>query len=106
MYRKPFVIAEIGCNHRGDVEVAKELIKVAKIFCNVDAVKFQKRNNKELLTEAQYNLPHPNPSNSFGETYGLHREYLEFTLEEHKELKGYCEDVRSGQFPSADESYE
>jgi sialic acid synthase len=93
MYRKPFVIAEIGCNHRGDVEVAKELIKVAKIFCNVDAVKFQKRNNKELLTEAQYNLPHPNPSNSFGETYGLHREYLEFTLEEHKELKGYCEEV-------------
>ena len=50
-YKAPFVIAEIGCNHKGDMEIAKELIKVAKIFCNVNAVKFQKRNNKELLSE-------------------------------------------------------
>ena len=50
-YKKPFVIAEIGCNHKGDMEIAKELIKVAKIFCNADAVKFQKRNNKENLFE-------------------------------------------------------
>jgi N-acetylneuraminate synthase len=39
---KTFVIAEIGCNHKGDMETAKELIKIAKIFYNVDAVKFQK----------------------------------------------------------------
>ena len=56
VYKTPYVIAEVGCNHKGDMEIAKELIKVAKIFCNADAVKFQKRNNKELLTEAQYNL--------------------------------------------------
>lgn len=92
-YNKPFVIAEIGCNHKGDIEIAKELIKVAKIFCNVDAVKFQKRNNKELLTEEQYNEPHPNSSNSYGETYGLHREYLEFNLSQHKELKAYCDEI-------------
>ncbi|PIV93783.1 MAG: N-acetylneuraminate synthase [Flavobacteriaceae bacterium CG_4_10_14_3_um_filter_33_47] len=92
-YKQPFVIAEIGCNHKGDMEIAKELIKVAKIFCNVDAVKFQKRNNKELLTEEQYNQPHPNPSNAYGETYGLHREHLEFTLEQHLELKNYCDDI-------------
>ncbi|WOD43968.1 N-acetylneuraminate synthase family protein [Hwangdonia lutea] len=92
-YNEPFVIAEIGCNHKGDIEIAKELIKVAKIFCNVHAVKFQKRNNKELLTEAQYNQPHPNPSNSYGETYGLHREYLEFNLEQHALLKAYCEEI-------------
>mgnify|MGYP001004845736 CR=1 FL=1 len=92
-YLKPFVIAEIGCNHKGDIEIAKELIKVAKIFCNVDAVKFQKRKNKELLTEEQYNQPHPNPSNSYGETYGLHREYLEFDVEQHAELKRYCEEI-------------
>lgn len=92
-YKEPFVIAEIGCNHKGDMEIAKELIKVAKIFCNVDAVKFQKRNNKELLTEEQYNQPHPNPSNAYGETYGLHREHLEFTLEQHLELKNYCDDI-------------
>lgn len=87
------VIAEIGCNHKGDMEIAKELIKVAKIFCNADVVKFQKRNNKELLTEEQYNAVHPNPANSYGDTYGAHREYLEFTLEQNRELKEYCEDL-------------
>ncbi|MBB3123532.1 N-acetylneuraminate synthase [Mesoflavibacter sabulilitoris] len=90
-YKKPYVIAEIGCNHKGDMEIAKELIKVAKIFCNVDAVKFQKRHNKELLTEAQYNAPHPNPVNSYGDTYGAHREFLEFDVNQHQELKDYCE---------------
>src|SRR6478609_109376 len=92
-YKKPFVIAEIGCNHKGDMSIAKELIRIAKIFCNSDAVKFQKRNNKELLTQEQYNTPHPNPSNSYGETYGAHREFLEFNVEEHSELKDYCEDL-------------
>ena len=90
-FKKPYVIAEIGCNHKGDIEIAKELIKIAKIFCNVDAVKFQKRNNTELLTEAQYNAPHPNASNSYGDTYGAHREFLEFDANEHQELKDYCE---------------
>ena len=92
-YKKPFIIAEIGCNHKGDMEIAKELIKVAKIFCNADAVKFQKRNNKELLTEEQYNQPHPNPANSYGDTYGEHREYLEFDVQQHQELKTYCEEI-------------
>ena len=92
-YKKPYIIAEIGCNHKGDIEIAKELIKVAKIFCNVDAVKFQKRNNRELLTEDQYNQPHPNPINSYGDTYGAHREYLEFDVNQHTDLKSYCEDI-------------
>ena len=92
-YIKPYIIAEIGCNHKGDIEIAKELIKVAKIFCNVNAVKFQKRNNKELLTEEQYNQPHPNPANSYGDTYGAHREFLEFNVSQHRQLKSYCEDI-------------
>jgi N-acetylneuraminate synthase len=92
-YKKPFIIAEIGCNHKGEMSIAKELIKVAKIFCNVDAVKFQKRHNKELLTEEQYNQPHPNPVNSYGDTYGAHREFLEFDVEQHRELKNYCEEI-------------
>jgi sialic acid synthase len=92
-YKKPFLIAEIGCNHKGDMEIAKELVKIAKIFCNADAVKFQKRNNRELLTEEQYNAPHPNPANSYGDTYGAHREYLEFDLEQNRELKEYCEEM-------------
>ena len=87
------VIAEIGCNHKGDIEIAKELIKVAKIYCNADVVKLQKRNNRELLTEEQYNAPHPNPANSYGDTYGAHREFLEFTVEQHRELKKYCDEL-------------
>ncbi len=93
MYKYPKVIAEIGCNHKGDIKIARELIKMAKIFCNADIVKFQKRNNKELLTEEQYNAPHPNPANSYGETYGEHREYLEFSAAQHKELKDYCDEL-------------
>ena len=91
-YDKPKVIAEIGCNHKGDLDTAFELIKLAK-SCNADVAKFQKRNSKELLTEEQYNTPHPNPINSYGNTYGAHREFLEFSLEEHQALKRYCEEI-------------
>ncbi|MBI9055395.1 MAG: N-acetylneuraminate synthase family protein [Bacteroidales bacterium] len=91
--KTPQVIAEIGCNHKGDFEIAKEMIKVAKIFCSADIVKLQKRNNKELLTDEQFNAPHPNPINSYGETYGEHREFLEFTVEQHAELKKYCDEL-------------
>jgi sialic acid synthase len=92
-YKPPYTIAEIGGNHKGDMEIAKELIKVAAIFCKVDAVKFQKRHNKEFLTKDQYNAPHPNPANSYGDTYGAHREFLEFDVNQHAELKAYCEEV-------------
>jgi len=92
-FRKPYIIGEIGCNHKGEMEIAKELIKVAAIFCKADAVKFQKRHNIELLTEEQYNAPHPNPINSYGDTYGAHREFLEFDVEQHRELKQYCEEM-------------
>lgn len=92
-YKKPIVIAEIGCNHKGDFEIAKELVAMAKEFCKVDVVKFQKRNNKELLPPEQYNAPHPNPDNSYGDTYGAHREFLEFTADQHRELKEYCEEL-------------
>ncbi len=92
-YLTPFVVAEIGCNHKGDMEIAKKLIKTAAIYCEADAVKFQKRCNRELLTLEQYNAPHPNPINSYGKTYGEHREFLEFTVEQHKELKEYCEEM-------------
>ncbi len=92
MYPLPYVIAEIGCNHKGDLEIAHEFIKTAAVFCKVDAVKFQKRSNRELLTAEQYNAPHPNPYNSYGKTYGEHREFLEFTVEQHAQLKSWCEE--------------
>ena len=91
-YKEPKVIAEIGCNHKGEVSIAKELIKIAK-DCGADVAKFQKRTNKELLSEEQYNAPHPNMHNSYGNTYGEHREFLEFSVETHKELKEYCESL-------------
>lgn len=89
-YKKPRVIAEIGCNHKGKIEIAKEMINMAKIFCKADAVKFQKRNPSEMLSEEEYNAPHPNPYNSYGETYGKHREYLEFSINQHQLLYDYC----------------
>lgn len=92
-FKKPYVIAEAGCNHMGQMEIAREMINTAAIFCKVDAIKFQKRCPKELLTPEQYNAPHPNPYNSYGPTYGAHREFLEFTLEQHAQLKQWCEDV-------------
>ena len=91
-FQKPIVIAEVGCNHKGEIELAKEHIRIASI-CGADMVKFQKRNNKELLPPEQYDAPHPNPSNSYGATYGEHREFLEFSVEQHKELKEYCDEI-------------
>lgn len=92
-YNKPYVIAEAGCNHMGQMEIAKELIQTAAIFCKADAIKFQKRCNRELLTPEQYNAPHPHPENSYGKTYGEHREFLEFSLDQHKQLKEWCEEA-------------
>lgn len=94
-YQKPKVISEIGCNHMGQFEIAKELLKLSK-DCGADFGKFQKRNNKELLTEEQYNAPHPNPHNAYGETYGAHREFLEFSQDQHAELKKYAESIGIG----------
>jgi sialic acid synthase len=85
----PFVIAEIGCNHMGDFDIALKLIDAA-LASGCNAAKFQKRNVKECLPPAIYNGPHPNPHNSYGDTYGEHREKLELTNGEHKKLFDYC----------------
>ena len=95
VYQKPKVIAEIGCNHKGEIKIAKELIDLAA-QCEADYAKFQKRNPKELLTKEQYEAPHPNQMHAYGKTYGEHREFLEFTLEQHAELKSYCEKIGIG----------
>ena len=91
--KAPIIIAEIGCNHKGDLNIAKEMILTAAQYCKVDIVKFQKRCNRELLNNEEYNAPHPHPENSYGSTYGEHREFLEFTAEQHAELKSYCEEM-------------
>lgn len=84
-------VAEIGCNHKGDMGIAEDLIKTAALFCRADYVKFQKRSNRELLTAEEYSSPHPNPANSYGATYGEHREFLEFNIDQHKKLFDWCE---------------
>jgi N-acetylneuraminate synthase len=88
----PKVIAEVGCNHKGDMDIAKELIMNAALFCKVDVVKFQKRNPSELLTAEQYAAPHPNAANAYGDTYGAHREFLEMDTDQHRQLKAWCEE--------------
>ena len=83
-----FVIAEIGHNHQGNLKVAMDLIRTAA-NCGVQAVKFQKRHNKGLYTQAMYNKPYDN-ENSFGLTYGEHREFLEFNKQQYLTLKKFA----------------
>lgn len=96
--QEPIIIAEIGCNHKGDMDIAHDMIKLLSVFrtfnkdARIDIVKFQKRTNRELLSPEEYNAPHPHPENSYGKTYGEHREFLEFNLEQNRQLKKWCEE--------------
>lgn len=83
-----FIVAEIGQNHNGDIEIAKKLIEMSAT-CQVDAVKFCKRHIPSELTNEAYNRPYPCPQ-SFGETYGKHREFLELNIDQHKILNDYA----------------
>jgi sialic acid synthase len=83
-----YVIAEIGHNHQGDVEKAKQLIHAAK-ECGCNAVKLQKRSNRALYTREFYDQPYDNEF-SFGTTYGEHREALELGPGAYRELQAYA----------------
>lgn len=101
-----YVIAEIGHNHQGSLEKARDLFHAAKMS-GVHAVKLQKRDNKTLFTRAAYNKPYEN-ENSYGATYGEHREFLEFGRKEYVELGNLAKDLgldffsTAFDFPSAD----
>jgi sialic acid synthase len=94
-----YVIAEIGHNHQGSVQKARELFREAKL-AGAHAVKLQKRNNRGLYTKAAYNKPYDN-ENSFGATYGEHREFLEFGHKEYKELQAYAKELDIDFFATA-----
>jgi sialic acid synthase SpsE len=85
-----FIIAEVGQNHNGSMSIARELIDNIA-FYKADAVKLCKRHIPSELTRDAYNMPYFGPQ-SFGETYGKHREFLELSKEQYKELKAYAED--------------
>jgi sialic acid synthase len=94
-----WVIAEIGHNHQGSLEKARELFKQAK-ECGANSVKLQKRDNRTLFTRAMYDKPYDN-ENSFGSTYGAHREALEFGRDEYRELQGYARELGITMFATA-----
>lgn len=87
------LILEMCCNHQGSMEIAKKMIYIAKYYCNAEIVKFQKRDIEEWAKRKPeiYNNPHPVKENSFGTTYKAHREFLEFSIGQHHELKKLCD---------------
>ena len=94
-----YVIAEIGHNHQGSIHKARELFKEAKL-AGAHAVKLQKRNNRGLYTRAAYNKPYDN-ENSYGATYGEHREFLEFGQTQYEELQAYAKELDIDFFATA-----
>jgi N-acetylneuraminate synthase len=92
-----FIIAEIGINHNGDLDIAKKLIDVAKI-AGVDAVKFQKRTIDLVYTKELLDSPRESP---WGTTPRAQKEGLEFGLNEYKEIDAYCKRKKIEWFASA-----
>ena len=84
-----YVIAEIGINHNGDINVAKELIATAS-SCGCDAVKFQKRDIESVYTQEELDTPRKSP---FGTTTREQKEGIEFNIEEYKELQFYTQEL-------------
>lgn len=85
----PFIIAEIGNNHNGDMAIAKKLIDEAQ-KCDVNAVKFQTKDIETAFPQELLNKNYEGP-NSFGKTYREHKQVLELSLNQLRELKEYSE---------------
>ena len=92
-----FIIAEIGINHNGDINIAKELIKVAK-DAGCDAVKFQKRTIDLVYTKELLDSPRESP---WGTTQRAQKEGIEFNFDSYKEIDSYCKEVGIEWFASA-----
>ena len=84
-----YIIAEVGINHNGDIELAKELIHKA-FLAGCDAVKFQKRDIESVYTQEELDTPRESP---FGTTTREQKEGIEFNMEQYKELQAYAEEL-------------
>jgi len=87
----PFIIAEIGNNHNGNLDLAKEMLKICKKI-NVDAVKFQVKDIETAFSKELLDKPYTGP-NSFGKTYREHKEALEFSKDELKVIYDYAQEL-------------
>ena len=94
-----FLITEVGINHQGSIELFKKMIVEAK-RAGADAVKGQKREPSECLTEQQYQRPYESP-HSFGATYGEHKEALEIDRDGWEELLKFADQIGITLFASA-----
>ncbi len=94
--RPCYVVAEIGINHNGDIDLAKKLINVA-LGADCDAVKFQKRTIDVVYTPEELAKPRESP---FGATNGDLKRGLEFEQEEYEEIDRYCREVKIDWFAS------
>ena len=86
-----FFIAEAGINHNGEMKYAKQLIDMA-YRCGADCVKFQKRTIKRILTKEGLERPYTG-ARSFGPTYGEHKNFLEMSFDQFKEMKDYADSL-------------
>jgi len=84
-----YIISEIGINHNGDMELAKELIQKSK-QSGCDAVKFQKRDIESVYTKEELDTPRESP---FGTTTREQKEGIEFSIEQYKELEQFCREL-------------
>ena len=92
-----FLIAEIGINHNGDMELCKKLIDVA-VSTGCDAVKFQKRDLNEVYTKEYLESPRESP---WGNTQLAQKQGLEFNYDQYLEIQSYCESKKINWFASA-----
>jgi N-acetylneuraminate synthase len=97
MKNRPFLIAEIGINHNGNIEIAKQLIKIAK-QCSFDAVKFQKRTVEVVYDQKTLDIPRESP---WGKTTREQKFGLEFEKTEYDEINKYCQELKIDWFASA-----
>lgn len=92
-----YIIAEIGLNHNGDIDIAKKLIDVA-VLAGCDAVKFQKRTPELCVPADQRNLLRETPWGTM--TYLEYRERVEFNADQYQEISNYCKERKIAWFAS------